>query len=144
MKRRSIPKIMFWTYLVALLYVLLFAERNVDGLNGYNTELLAEIRRYIQYREVLGIKLVIQNLLGNVVGFIPFGILLPEVNQRYQQLWRTVWTIAAFSLTIEIFQLLTGVGCFDVDDVLLNAIGGMLGYLFRRGILGLGKKYGKE
>ena len=40
-------------------------------------------------------------------------------------------TIEAFmlSLSIEIIQLFTKVGCFDVDDLLLNTLGGLIGYI---------------
>ncbi|MGU9068145.1 VanZ family protein [Clostridium perfringens] len=33
------------------------------------------------------------------------------------------------SLTIELIQLLTGLGFFDVDDIILNVLGGIIGYL---------------
>ena len=115
-------------YLSALLYVLLFAERNVRGLNGYNIQLLAEIQRYIKYREVLGLKLVTQNLFGNVVGFLPLGFLLPHINNQYKKMLKTVCVVAMFSLGIEFIQLCLRVGCFDVDDVLLNTLGGLGGY----------------
>lgn len=144
MKKGKSTGIVFLFYLAVLLYVLLFAERNLEGANGYNTQLLAEIQRYIRYREILGMKLVVQNLLGNVVGFMPFGFFLPWINQQYKQIWKTTWATGMFSLTVEVIQLLTGVGCFDVDDVLLNTLGGFCGYLLWRSIEKIRKKYGNE
>ncbi len=144
MSKKKTPIIIFLFYLVALLYVLLFAERNVDGLNGYNTQLFAEIQRYIQYREILGMKLVARNLLGNVAGFLPFGFLLPWINRSYDKLWKTTLAAGAFSLTIEIIQLISGVGCFDVDDVFLNGLGGLLGHIIWNCFQGIRMKYENE
>lgn len=126
-KKRWIPESIFLCYVAVLLYFLLFAERNVQGLNGYNIHLFAEIQRYLQYRNILGTKLVIQNLAGNVIGFIPFGLFLPQMNVRFNKIWKITLTAATFSLMIEVIQRLTAVGCFDVDDVFLNTVGGLLG-----------------
>lgn len=69
-----------------------------------------------------------QNLAGNVLLFIPFGVLLPLLIHRFHSIIRTTVGSAAFSLFYEVVQLLFGFGSFDVDDVLLNTIGGMIGY----------------
>ena len=47
------------------------------------------------------------------------------------------------SLLVELLQLVFKVGSFDVDDLLLNTIGGLLGYLVYKGLLYLWKKYEK-
>lgn len=46
----------------------------------------------------------------------------------------------ALSLTIETIQLVCKIGCFDVDDLLLNTIGGILGYVV---FLAYDKYFGK-
>lgn len=71
--------------------------------------------------------MMIVNLLGNIVVFMPFGILLPMV---FPKLRRTPWMLlSGFLLTcfIETMQLFIG-RSFDVDDLLFNVIGVMLGY----------------
>ena len=73
-------------------------------------------------RDIMG------NLLGNVLGFIPFGILVPMLIQQIANL-RTILFAALFiSFVFEIIQLLAVLGSFDVDDLLLNTIGAGLGY----------------
>ena len=50
---------------------------------------------------------------------------------------------AVQSLLVELLQLVFKVGSFDVDDLLLNTIGGLLGYLVYKGLIDLWKRYEK-
>ena len=120
-------------YLVLLTYYLFFAEAlgrtpASHAEYSYNLVLFKEIRRFIVHRELLGYKAVLLNIIGNVVAFMPFGFILPEVWDQLNK-WPTI-TIQGFlfSLGIEIAQLTAHVGSFDVDDLLLNTIGVMIGY----------------
>jgi len=72
------------------------------------------------------------NILGNVIAFIPFGFLFPLLMDRANKFKSIILSSFALSLTFEIIQLLTALGEFDVDDVLLNVLGGSLGYLCYR------------
>jgi glycopeptide antibiotics resistance protein len=60
---------------------------------------------------------------------MPFGFTLPVLSKRFFKF--KIITLATFSLslTYEILQLLFGFGSFDVDDLILNTLGGMIGYL---------------
>ena len=69
------------------------------------------------------------NIGGNIIGFIPFGILLPVLFLSLRKIWKTVFTVFCISLLFETTQLLTGLGVFDVDDLILNTAGGLLGYI---------------
>lgn len=61
-------------------------------------------------------------LVMNIVGFIPFGILLsPSLG------WKCVPAVTIFSLIIEILQLILQRGLFEFDDVLHNSIGALIG-----------------
>lgn len=67
------------------------------------------------------------NFLGNIVLFIPVGFLVPIVTRK----WEWFWTLAigcGFSVLIEATQLMTNRGCFDLDDIILNTIGTIIGY----------------
>lgn len=120
-------------YLVLLTYYLFFAEamgRNPDARAdySYNLTLFKEIRRFIVYRDVLGYKAVLLNLVGNVVAFMPLGFILPEVWDQLNR-WYTITLLGfIFSLWIETAQLISRVGSFDVDDLLLNTVGALSGY----------------
>ena len=69
------------------------------------------------------------NLLGNLIGFVPFGILFPLLFRRMRHLLLT--TLAGFGLSLlyEYIQVKTGLGYFDVDDLLLNTAGTLAGYI---------------
>lgn len=126
--------IVFAVYFVLLFYFLFFAE--AMGRTGgqhetyhYNLILFKEIRRFIEYREVLGTKAVMLNLAGNVVAFMPFGVLVPAIVKRFRKVLSVVLLSLELSLTVEILQLAAKVGSFDVDDLLLNTLGGLAGYI---------------
>lgn len=71
----------------------------------------------------------VKNLAGNVIGFIPFGFILPMLAKRFQKLGIVVLATFCLSLTYEILQLVFEFGSFDVDDLILNTVGGFLGYI---------------
>lgn len=125
--------VLFAVYILALCYFMFFAEMfgrtEIGKEYHYNLVLFREIKRFWAYREVLGKMAVWTNLVGNVVGFSPYGFYLPVFFQKVQN-WRAV-TLLSFllSLSIETIQLVFKVGSFDVDDLLLNTLGGLLGYL---------------
>ena len=69
-----------------------------------------------------------QNLLANVLAFLPLGLLLPPAVPRCRSLRWTAAVSLAVILSIEVFQLLTRLGSFDVDDLLLNFPAALLGW----------------
>ena len=69
----------------------------------------------------------IGNSIGNIILFVPFGVLFPAVTD-WKKMWRTVVAGVGFSLIIETIQLITSRGCFDFDDVLLNCLGTVIGF----------------
>ena len=129
---RILGKILFVLYVIFIIYFLIFSDWY--GRTGemqeyhYNLELFKEIRRFWEYRDQVGMFAMFTNLLGNVVIFVPFGFFMPMAS-RYRSFFSTVFYSFGLSLCVETFQLLTKVGSFDVDDLLLNTIGGLVGYL---------------
>ncbi|HRH50106.1 MAG TPA: VanZ family protein [Panacibacter sp.] len=71
----------------------------------------------------------IENLAGNIVGFIPLGILFPLLFPFFRSIWKTTLLVFVISLAFESIQLCTGLGIFDVDDLILNVAGGLTGYI---------------
>ena len=126
-------KVMFGVYIIFLTYFLFFAEsmgRTFESRSyHYNLELFREIGRFIKYRHVLGMQAVLLNLVGNAVAFIPFGFFLPILHIKCRSLLRTTFFSFELSLVVETIQLVSKVGSFDVDDLLLNTFGGALGCL---------------
>lgn len=129
---RALGKVLFVLYIFFLVYFLFLAEWY--GRTGtveeyrYNLELFREIRRFITYREQLGMFAVFANLLGNILIFVPYGFFISMAAER-RGFFKTLFFSFGLSLCVELVQLATRVGSFDVDDILLNTIGGILGYI---------------
>lgn len=125
--------LLFVLYMGMMVYFLFFAEsygRTVEEGRGYqyNLELLAEIRRFWVYRDKVGNYAMALNIFGNVAAFVPFGCILPVIQRRFRNWLLLVISGFSFSLCVEVAQLVFRVGCFDVDDLLLNTLGALLGY----------------
>jgi len=102
----------------------------------YNLELFKEIERFYRYRHQLGFKAVFLNLAGNVLGFVPFGFLTPVLFPIAKRMVSVICLTFLLSLGFETLQLVFRVGSFDVDDLLLNTLGGILGYIVYRIVSG--------
>ncbi len=128
---RLAGKILFVLYLFFLLYFLIFSDwygrTGIGEEYRYNLILFKEIRRFVEYRETLGLFEVFTNLFGNILIFLPYGFFI-SVASSCRGFFMTLFYSFGLSLGVEIFQFLTRVGSFDVDDLLLNTIGGLLGY----------------
>lgn len=133
---RILEIVLFAVYLILLCYFLFIAERMgrsfAERTYHYNLMPFKEIRRFWTYRNTLGYWSVFLNLVGNVVAFLPFGILLPRLFPRCRKFLLTTLFSFEFSLCVEFIQLVGKVGSFDVDDLLLNTLGGALGFLIYR------------
>ena len=98
----------------------------LEGLDTANFTPFKTIRMYIDYAYMLN---SFENLVGNIVIFVPFGFLLPMVQKGGRNFFVMLLHALLFVLGIEIFQLFSGFGAFDVDDILLNCMGAIWGYL---------------
>ena len=70
----------------------------------------------------------IAQTVANIVMFIPLGFMLPTAFRGMRYFWKTALSLTLFSLAIETAQYFTGRSA-DIDDLMLNASGGILGYL---------------
>ena len=78
------------------------------------------------------------HLLGNVMAFIPLGMFIPVLMGNKLLSGAKVLVLSLLlSLTFEVTQLLTGMGIFDVDDLMLNTFGGMVGYVLYTMLIGM-------
>lgn len=130
---RGLGWIIFIIYLIFLVYFMFLAEGLGRGVSqereySYNIVPFKEIKRFINYADILGPKAVIMNLFGNVAAFIPFGFIPPIITKRCRNMWLMILFGFECSLFIEVSQLVFKVGSFDVDDLILNTLGAALGY----------------
>ena len=139
MQERTKRRIQFWgrllfvIYLLMLGYFLFFAEeygrRNWSEADyRYNLELFREIGRFWTYREQLGFWPAFLTIGGNIIGFLPFRLLLPVMHRNLRKSLPVILLGFSLSLLVESLQLVLKVGSFDVDDLLLNTVGAAAGY----------------
>lgn len=135
-KKRN--KVLWWVcfaaYLLLLAYILFYASsfgREEHAEYRYNLTLFHEIGRYWNFGLRTGSwRLFLWNVIGNIGVFVPLGIFLPKIFTKCKNGFLTVLLSLELSLCVEIIQLMTRVGSFDVDDLLLNTVGSLCGFLF--------------
>jgi glycopeptide antibiotics resistance protein len=69
------------------------------------------------------------NILANTVCFMPFGFLFPLITKKQRGVILTTLAGCIFSALIEGCQYLFSIGVFDVDDIILNTGGVIIGYI---------------
>ena len=123
----------FIAYLLLLGYMLFYSARFGRVGNEeyrYNLTFLQEIGRFYHLGVNTGNwELFILNVFGNIVVFIPIGLFLPKLIKRCKNILLTTLLTFEISLCVELVQLITKVGSFDVDDLFLNTLGGLCGYI---------------
>ncbi|MCI1881934.1 MAG: VanZ family protein [Sporolactobacillus sp.] len=73
--------------------------------------------------------LIMKNIFGNLLLFLPFGCLLPLVLRRIRGFFALILAAILFSFVIELAQYSFASRIFDIDDILLNTIGAVIGRL---------------
>lgn len=126
-------KVVFIIYVAILAYFVFFSERYgrdmVHTEYRYNLTMFKELGRFFKYRKNIGLEGFIVNMFGNILAFAPFGFLFPAISKDRRKLKDVVLNTFFFSLSIELIQLISKVGVFDVDDLFMNTLGGLLGFL---------------
>lgn len=138
MNKRLLPIFIFIVYCAILIKVMVFKDiptirigqlmLNFGGTDGGHPPNFIPLKTIVTY--LFGYKgwiIAGINLLGNIILLVPIGFLLPFFNNRKS--WKKTLVIAfASGFTIEILQTVLRIGIFDIDDVILNALGVMIGY----------------
>lgn len=100
---------------------------------------------FIPFREMfryhIGSRLFIKNVLGNVLLFLPFGFFCSYYLDVKKAYIPAILTLVA-SVSIECVQMAIG-RVFDIDDIMLNIAGGLLGYLMYYLIVRIGNSFPK-
>ena len=134
--------ILFAGYCLIILWLLLF-HRMSDEIQPwrYNLRPLDTVNRYLWVlhygTDPVQRRYAAANLLGNVVLFVPLGIFLPRLFAVLRSFWRYFLLTVLLIVLLELTQAATGLGTFDVDDILLNLLGATLGWLLQFSITNL-------
>lgn len=127
---RLLSNIFLIGYTALLAYWMIWGfGRSVGEDFMYNLRPLHTIRLYFR---AVGSGASAVNLLGNISVFIPFGLLIPiGLNRTFFKSFM-VFVFGVFIL--ETIQLFSRRGSFDVDDLLLNSLGFLAGYVVYHGL----------
>ena len=100
----------------------LLTNGEIDNGSTYNIVPFKEMFRY-----TLGSKMFYYQIVGNIIVFLIFGLIISEYIKP-KKIYPILWTTIIVSITVELVQFKIG-RCFDIDDILLNIVGGILGYI---------------
>ena len=123
---------------IALMIWLLFGQRSQgeSGTENLNIVPFTTLKLYMNLLENSTNHYLVRhafiNLVGNVVMFIPLGYLLPGVYKRAQNFFAMLLYTVVVIVLIETIQYITGLGSCDIDDLILNVPGVMIGWCIRR------------
>ena len=99
-------------------------------IEGINFIPLRTIIPYLQGKP--SVPIAIQNILGNSIAFSPLGFFLPLLFKKCGRLKYTLSVSLCVSLLIEVVQLIFFMGSCDIDDIILNVFGSLLGFAVYR------------
>lgn len=125
--------------LIFILYVMCLFEVVTLQDNNYGLSNFIPFKEIFRYK--IGSRLFIKNIIGNILLFLPYGYFSTYyINNK--KVWPTTLLTLIVSFTIECVQLKIG-RTFDIDDVILNTLGGTLGFLIYNITESLGSKLPK-
>lgn len=119
---RELLSLFFILYILCLFHIVTFQDVTWSTSN------------FIPFKEIfryeIGSRLFFKNVIGNIILFLPYGFFISQfVKTKKIQIITFLVFIASF--TIEITQLTIG-RVFDIDDIILNIIGGIIGFSLYR------------
>ena len=139
-RRHDYLLLLFWYYLWVLANVLFFDNAFGRGismhaqLDAVNLEPLRTIKNYLIVYDYgnISLRLVILNLLGNLIAFAPMGVFLPALFRWQRSIFFFSATLTLGITAVEVAQVYTGAGSCDVDDLILNLAGALIVFVFCR------------
>lgn len=140
MKNKKLIKILFYIYIAFLiLFVVLkfdgsferiislhnsIIENEKDGLRNIN---LIPFRSISPYLRNITEPFAFKNIIANILVFIPLGFFVSNKNSK--NVFKTLVICLPVILSIELIQLFFKIGFFDVDDIILNFLGALIGLI---------------
>lgn len=138
MKNKKLIKILFYIYIAFLiLFVVLkfdgsferiislhnsIIENEKDGIRNIN---LIPFRSISPYLRNITEPYAFKNIIANILVFIPLGFFASNKNSK--NVFKALIICLGVILSIELIQLFFKIGFFDVDDIILNFIGSLIG-----------------
>lgn len=133
----------FILYVIIMIWLLFIQRISYINYDNYLDKLIENIN-IIPFRTISEylftdrnadfeiIKHAFVNLAGNIVMFIPLGFFLAYTESSDKAFRAIIIKTILIITTIEIIQLFSLTGSFDIDDLILNTIGSLTGYIIHR------------
>lgn len=115
---KEILTLSFVVYILCLFYVVTFQDVS------WSTSNFIPFKEMFRYQ--IGSTLFYRNVIGNMIMFMPYGFFISYFLKLVKP-WSALGLTVVASTTIEFTQLAIG-RVFDIDDIFLNIIGGLLGF----------------
>lgn len=148
---------LFTLYILILLFFTLFKFPYLEFINPFDTymykiEGLRGLINIIPFKETIetlsdntiSIMNPIRNIVGNILIFIPLGFLIPIINPNLKKIAKVTLIGFFASLSIEILQIFTMGNVCDIDDVIFNTIGALIGIVIYKLFIKLKKQNYKQ
>ena len=125
----------FIIYCIGLIYVLFLSRGQQVGFTY--AEYMRRFTNFIPFKTIVEYvkrysngfgQLATLNLLGNLILFTPMGMALPCLSKKFNRFWKMVLYVLGMVVLVEFAQGLLLVGSVDIDDVIFNVCGAMIGY----------------
>lgn len=140
-ERKYLVPHLIWVY-IFLMYIYL-------ALNVAGTGTIWDIGQHSGFIRINEINLIpfrsdgIMTYILNIIMFMPLGFLLPFIWEDFRNLVKVLYTGFLFSLAIEISQLFNN-RATDIDDLIMNTLGAILGYFVYIGVRNLFNSMNKK
>ncbi len=142
-RKKSIMKVVFLVYMVFLFLVVAvkFTGNNLStvverwniissakeaGERNLNLKPFTTIQPYLKHFDK---SYASTNILANILLFVPVGFLIPIAYPERKRFIKTISVCLVITVFIEIFQYVTCLGFCDIDDIILNMAGSIIGFI---------------
>lgn len=129
---------LFLTYLFSLSWLLFISVGSTDRSKHFHNpddHFIPFYSTYMMFKTAIKYRFngqpgyaLVTNILGNIVLFIPWGILVPQIFKTIKSTKAVIIFSMTFSLACELVQHVYSIGIFDIDDIIYNTIGGIIGF----------------
>lgn len=136
---KVVLSISFIFYILALIFLLFLGSRGYTWMDFSWIEYIKNSSNFVPFKTIItyvkaisdgsmNLDIPIKNLIGNFIMFLPMGIYLPYFIKRINKVSVFSISIIILLFVIEIIQLVTRRGSFDIDDFILNMLGALIGF----------------
>lgn len=122
--------ILFFMYLCLMIWeVFIGPYRSYSDVRRYNLYPFKTVMEFLLNATKHNSQIIFINLIANIITFIPLGFFITLIFRRSCKLINTTLLCVLIIICIEIGQFLLNVGVLDIDDIILNTVGCVLGFM---------------